>query len=75
MPKYAAVVGNPDMGYSLHGPFVNEIRARDWIEAQDIVEHSVCVMKLADPKEGYYEYDDEETTDGSNEESVDSDVV
>jgi|688.fasta_scaffold1339294_1 hypothetical protein len=67
MTQYVAVIGNPDMGYSIHGPFADDAQAQDWIDDQNIVEHSVCVMELVDAREGYYrdgeEEDDDETGD------------
>jgi hypothetical protein len=72
MPQYVAVIGNPEMGYSIHGPFADQSEAQDWIEEQNIVEHSVCVMELAPPEDGYYLSDDEETTDGPETEGLDS---
>jgi hypothetical protein len=60
MNSYVVVVGNPEMGYTLHGPFDSEMGARDWIDEQDIVEHSVCIMDLHPATEGYYKDDDEE---------------
>jgi hypothetical protein len=67
MTQYVAVVGNPEMGYSIHGPFADDVQAQDWIEEQAIVEHSVCVMELIDAREGYYKDDDEEDEDDTGD--------
>jgi hypothetical protein len=63
MTRYVAVVGNPDMGYSIHGPFSGEAKAHDWIDEQNIVEHSTCVMELVDAREGYYREDEDDETE------------
>ena len=54
MVNCVVVVGNPEMGYTVHGPFDEEMTALDWIEEQAIVEHSVCVMDLHPATERYY---------------------
>jgi len=63
MPRWVAVVGNPEMGYSIHGPFAHQPQALDWIDEQNIVEHSACVMELVDASEGYYRNDEDEEKD------------
>ena len=54
MANCVVVVGNPEMGYTVHGPFKEEMTALDWIEEQEIVEHSVCVMDLHSATTRYY---------------------
>ena len=63
MTQCVVVVGNPEMGYSIHGPFADESHARDWIDDQTIVEHSVCVMELVASSEGYYRDDEDDEDD------------
>lgn len=75
MPKWVVVVGTPELGYSIHGPFLDTPTAHDWIEEQTVVEYSVCVMSLIDPADGYYLGGDEETTDGQTKEHTDPDAV
>lgn len=42
------------MGYSIHGPFPTAAEAQDWLEEQEIVEHSTYIMDLIDKRDGYY---------------------
>lgn len=57
-PQYVVVVGSLDMGYSIHGPFPTEFEAQDWLEEQEIVEHSTYIMDLIDKRDGYYSYEE-----------------
>jgi hypothetical protein len=68
MAAYVVVVGNPEQGYTLHGPFEAEHDAHDWIDTQEIIEHSVCVMELHSADENYYE----DTEDSDLEQDLDS---
>ena len=60
------MVGNPDLGYTVHGPFADDSAAMDWIDDQDIIEHSSCVMDLFDPGQGYYLSDADDTEDAED---------